>query len=97
MNIANLQLEGLYLSVAAVNRLLIEKGLVSREELDTALRQAEQMALGDYRTEDLSSAERDALAFAPRLLAAANASEGADFSALARHVGQTKGRHGDEQ
>lgn len=98
MNIANLQLEGLYLAIAATHRLLVEKGAVGKDELDQALRAAEQVALGDYRTEELSSAERDAVAFAPRLLAAANASETLpDFSQLARTVGQTKGRYGDQQ
>ena len=98
MNIANLQLEGLYLAIAATHRLLVEKGIVSREELDTSLRRAEQVALGDYRTEELSGAERDAVAFAPRLLALANGAEDLpDFSALARAVGQTKGRYGDQQ
>lgn len=96
MNIANLQLEGLYLAIASTHRLLVEKGLVSRDDLETALRQAEQTALGDYRTEDLSSAERDAIAFAPRLLIAANSGEATDFSELAKIVGQTKGKYGDE-
>lgn len=100
MNVANLQLEGLYLAVAAINNLLVSKGVLDREELDIALRRAEQTALGDYRTEDLSPAERDALAFAPRILAAANnsASEGftASFSELAKHVGQTKDAYPDQ-
>jgi hypothetical protein len=99
VNIANLQLEGLYLAVAAVNRALVEKGALTREELDLALRKAEQAALGDDRAEDLSSAERDAMAFAPRLLTLANRSEAdsASFSELARAVGQHKPPHADQQ
>ena len=100
MNVANLQLEGLYLAVAALNNLLVSKGIVEREDVDVALRRAEQTALGDYRTGDLSPAERDALAFAPRLLAAANnsASEGftPSFTELAKLVGQTKGAYPDQ-
>jgi hypothetical protein len=100
MNVANLQLEGLYLAVAAINELLISKGIVEREEVDLALRRAEQIALGDYRTEDLSAAERDALAFAPRLLAAAsNSASGGftpTFSELAKLVGQTKDGYPDQ-
>ncbi|QQR40342.1 hypothetical protein [Devosia rhizoryzae] len=98
MNIANLQLEGLYLALASINDLLVQKGVVSREELDTALRKAEQTALGDYRTEELSSAQRDAVAFAPRLLAIANQSETGvpDFSELARLVGETKDKYPDQ-
>jgi len=68
MNTANLQLEGLYLAIAAVNNALVEKGALSREELSIALRRAEETALGDYRSEELSSAQRDAMAFPARLL-----------------------------
>jgi hypothetical protein len=100
MNIANLQLEGLYLAVASINDLLVKKGVLSREEVDLALRRAEQTALGDYRTQDLSPAERDAMAFAARLLALANNSAGDEFlppfSELARQVGQTKDRYPDQ-
>ena len=101
MNTANLQLEGLYLAIAAINNTLAEKGLLSREEIAMALRRAEQIALGDYRSEDLSGAERDAVAFAPRLLLLANhrAAEGKDlsYSELAKLEGQTKPRHPDRQ
>ena len=44
MNTANLQLEGLYLSVAAINNLLVRKGIVTREEIDQTLRITEQTA-----------------------------------------------------
>lgn len=101
MNTANLQLEGLYLALAALNNALIEKGLLSRGDVDVALHRAEQVALGDYRNEDLSNAERDAVAFAPRLLRLANeksaASDTLSFSELARLVGVTKQRHADQQ
>jgi hypothetical protein len=100
MNVANLQLEGLYLAVAAINDLLVKKGVLSREEIDLALRRSEQTALGDNRTEDLSPAERDAVAFASRLLAAANNSAGEEFlptfQELARHVGETKDKYPDQ-
>ena len=99
MNIANLQLEGLYLALAAINNALVEKGVVSREEMGLALRRAEQMAMGDDRMDELSSAEREAVAFAPRLLLLANDradSTPATFSELARAVGQTKRPHPDQ-
>ncbi|NMA96572.1 MAG: hypothetical protein GX970_00435 [Phyllobacteriaceae bacterium] len=100
MNVANIQLEGLYLAIASINEMLVKKGLVSREEIDLALRRAEQNALGDYRTEDMSPAERDAMAFPARLLAAANNSAGDDFippfSELAKLVGQTKDKYPDQ-
>ena len=99
MNIANLQLEGLYLALAAINNTLVEKGVLSREEMSLALRRAEQIAVGDDRMDELSSAEREAVAFAPRLLLLANdraASDPASFSELARLVGQTKRPHPDQ-
>jgi hypothetical protein len=99
MNIANLQLEGLYLALAAINNALVEKGVLSREEMGLALRRAEQIAVGDDRMDELSSAEREAVAFAPRLLLLANdraASDPGSFSELARLVGQTKRPHPDQ-
>ena len=100
MNTANLQLEGLYQAIAAINNALADKGVLTREEIDT-LRRAEQTALGDYRTEELSFSERDAMAFAPRLLALANnsASDGftPPFSELAKMVGQTKEQHNEQR
>lgn len=94
MNTANLQLEGLYLSIAAINNALVQKGLLSREEVDQALRTAEQIALGDDRNvEDMSPSNREAVAFGPRLLAMANNMSDRDtppFSELARMVGETK-------
>jgi hypothetical protein len=101
MNVANLQLEGLYLAIAAINNMLAEKNLLTREEIDLALRRAEQTALGDYRAGELSFSERDAMAFAPRLLALANntAADGftPPFSELAKMVGQTKDKFNDQQ
>ena len=90
MNVANLQLEGLYMAVAAVNDLLVEKGFISREELARALSEAEAAA-SSGRSANLSSAEQDAVRFAPRLLVLANRAEaGTSFSDLARQVGQQK-------
>jgi hypothetical protein len=94
MNTANLQLEGLYLAIAAMHEMLISKGVVSRHEVDDAMRAAEQTALTDNRSGELRPAERDALAFPARLLRLANAtvseSGAQSFSALARRVGTGK-------
>ncbi len=102
MNTANLQLEGLYLVVAALNEALVEKGVLGRDEIDQALRLAEETAIGDDRAvEDLSPSNRDAVAFPARLLALANrmGSEGgiASFSELARMVGSTKEPYNDQR
>ncbi|WP_137391656.1 hypothetical protein [Rhodoligotrophos defluvii] len=101
MNTANLQLEGLYLAIAAINDALVRKGVLTREEIDLALKRAEQTALGDDRTaEDLSPAHRDAVAFPARLLILANhsASDGhvPPFSELAKRVGETKPLYNDQ-
>ncbi|PRD40656.1 hypothetical protein C5748_25665 [Phyllobacterium phragmitis] len=100
MNTANLQLEGLCLAVASVNRLLVAKGILSQSEIDTALRKAESAIVGDERiTEQLSPANRDAVCFPIRLLQLAN-SAGADttwsFSHLAKLVGETKRPYNDQ-
>ena len=101
MNVSNLQLQGLYLAIAALNSALVAKGVLTREEVDLALRSAQQTALGDDRImEDMTPANRDAIAFASRFLALANATAQEDppkgFHELARMVGQTKGRYPDE-
>lgn len=101
MNVANLQLQGLYLAIAAVNAALVRKGVLTHDEIDFALRSAEQVALGDDRmTEDMTPASRDAVAFAARFLTVANQgaaeSEVLGFSEIAKRVGQTKGHYGDQ-
>lgn len=92
MNSANLQLEGFYLVVAALNNALVAKGIMSREDIDRALRVAEETAASDTNT--LGESSREAVAFPARLLRLANngASDGQiqPFSELARLVGQTK-------
>ena len=95
MNQANLQLEGLLMACAALNRLLVEKGIVSAHEIDTALRRAEARITSDDRFQeaDISLANRDAMCFPIRLLLLANGDEdcaAASFSDLARQVGLTK-------
>lgn len=101
MNTANLQLEGFYLVVAALNNALVNKGLMSRDEIGHALKLAEQTALGDDATGEMSSSNRDAIAFPARLLMLANngasANEIQSFSELAKLVGQTKEPHNDQR
>jgi len=98
VNTANLQLEGLYLALAAVNRALIDAGVVSTEQLDLAFRKTEAMAMGAERMNSLSPAERDAVCFPIRVLQTAlDSPETADFTELARTVGMTKPRYNDQQ
>ncbi|MGB3336675.1 MAG: hypothetical protein WBA73_05800 [Devosia sp.] len=102
MNTANLQLEGLLMAVAAINQALVSKGLVTTGELERALAISEQTVLGDDRvSEDMSPANRDAVAFPARFLRLANnmaaGAEVPGFAELARMVGETKGPHNDQQ
>lgn len=101
MNTANLQLEGLYIVVAALNEALVKKGVLSREEVDHVLQVAEQTAIGDYNVEEMSTSNRDAVAFPARLLQLANngaaSGEIQPFSELAKLVGQTKEPYNDQR
>lgn len=102
MNQANLQLEGLLMAVAAVNRLLVEKGHLTPHEIDVALRRAEARITSDdrFQDQDISLANRDAICFPIRLLLLANGDEdcaAASFSDLARQVGLTKEPYNDQR
>ena len=91
MNTANLQLEGLYLALAAINRTLVNSGVLTADQLDAALGDAAATAQRDGH--DVSAANRDAVTFPIRFLRHANRADGdgktATFSELARLVGET--------
>jgi hypothetical protein len=94
MNTANLQLEGLYLAIAAINGALVKRGLLTAAEIDAALNEASAVAGRD--THDVSSANRDAVTFPIRFLQRANDAADGDtlptFSELARRVGEAPHR-----
>jgi hypothetical protein len=101
MDTGNLQMQGLCLALASLNELLVEKGLVSQSEVDTALARAEAGATGDDRfAELLAPQQRDAVCFPIRFLRLANEG-GADlelsFSGLAKRVGMTKAQYNDQR
>ena len=95
MNVANLQLEGLLMAISSINHLLVQKGLLSADEIDTALRKAEASGTSENRAEEVSPSSRDAINFPIRLLQLANRCQPeADipsFSELARMVAQIGG------
>lgn len=102
MNVANLQIEGLLMAVAAINNALVHKGLLSVDEIELALARTESSLTGDERFyEDMSPANRDAVCFPVRLLRLANMSQGEvgvmSFSQLARTVGETKRAYNDQR
>jgi hypothetical protein len=95
MNTANLQLEGLLIAVAALNRMLVDKGLANSDEIDQALAQADSTARNGERMGDgISPANREAVLFPIKLLRAANRAGGnaaaISFAALAGQVGRSK-------
>jgi hypothetical protein len=95
MNPANLQLEGVYIAMAALVHALRDKGALSAEEIDAALANAEEKLAADPgRKTKLSDASRDGVFFPIRFLRLANqaSAEGKhlSFSQLASRVGQTK-------
>lgn len=101
MNVANLQLQGLLVALASLNGALVRKGLLTVDEIDTALDKAEANILGDERAfEDLTPALRDAACFPIRLLKLANLGQSEDhiqpFSELTREVGRLKAPYNDQ-
>lgn len=93
MNTANLQLEGLYVAVAALVSALRDKGVLSGEEVEHALSSAEATLAADpRRPSELSHAHLEAIAFPLRFLRLANAAgaggEPLRFADIAARVGQ---------
>lgn len=65
------------IALASIKNLLVHKGLLSIENIDTALQKAQAFIRGDERTcEDMSPANRDAIRFPIRLLQIANSAQG---------------------
>ena len=100
MNVANLQLEGLLMAVASINHVLVRKGVLTAEEIEVALRNAESSETSQERSGGMSASIRDAVNFPIRLLELANQCQPeADipsFSKLARMVGQIKEPNNDQ-
>ena len=92
MNTANLQLEGLYAAMAALVSAIRDKGVLSAEEIETLLKQAEELNLEPER--QISGPNRDAIRFPFRYLRAANrAAAGGvprSFFDIATEIGMTK-------
>jgi hypothetical protein len=95
MNTANLQLEGLYATLAALFGALRDKGLMEPDEIDTLLAGVEQrLSCDSNRPRELRDANIDAICFPARLLRVALAGGAAgtevSFSELAARVGRGK-------
>jgi hypothetical protein len=91
MNIANLQLEGLLITLAHLLRELRRGDGFDRGRVEAALLASEAAILADQqRMAQLTASERESMLFPCRLLAAALAREDQSFSELAKTVGQAK-------
>ena len=91
MNTANLQLEGLFTAIASINALFVDKGLVSRGEIQQALERAQHGVSCEARS--LSEANQKAMLFPIRLLLLANEDSGQGrsrtFAEYAEAVGKS--------
>jgi hypothetical protein len=90
MNTANLQLQGLVMAIAGINRLLIERGVLDPRLVEAALQRAESTAIASPHAAGLSAANREAIAFPIRLLEIASRESSSDlsFEQLAREVAE---------
>jgi hypothetical protein len=92
MNTANLELEGLYVAVAAVNRLLVQKGLITQAELQGALDEAHNVAKAAAAERELSGSNKEAICFPIRFLMLAgdkaDRGEPVDFQSVTRDIGR---------
>lgn len=94
MNTANLQMEGLLLALAALLDTMKRNGLLTREQVQSALDQAESAAGVDAgHSADLSHAHAEAILFPIRFLKQVNDHGGADtapYGDTTRAVGRDK-------
>jgi len=96
MNTANLQLEGLLLALASLLQAFEHKGLLTREEIDAMLGEAEARARSEpQRPSELSAANVDAVCFPIRFLrlAATRPERPQGFAEITASVGHTKPEH----
>lgn len=92
MNTANLQLEGLLLSISFLFETMRRKGLLTEQEIDAALREAETSLKLEAATSNLSPANLEAIQFPIRFLRAATKMTSTghiSFAALTAMVSET--------
>lgn len=93
MNTANLQLEGLLLAVSRLLETARRKGLLTQQEIEAALKEADLAARQETQARNLSRAQAEGVRFPIRfLLAATNLSAGSSptFGDTAALVGEEK-------
>lgn len=91
MNTANLQLKGLIMAMASICDAIVEKDLLTRQELNAALSKAKK-AIEEDDDHELSDANRAAILFPIRVLQLAEEASGRGeqltFSDYAKLVGK---------
>lgn len=95
MNTANLQMEGLLVALSRLIETLRRRGLLTPQEIDAALREAEEAATRDCAGRNISPAQAEVVRFPIRFLrAGAHAVNGevATFSSLATLIGTGRDR-----
>ncbi|KAF2992819.1 hypothetical protein MJC1_00399 [Methylocystis sp. MJC1] len=95
MNTANLQLEGIYVILAAILGAMCEKGVFKREEIDALLSKVEAALSEDpNRPEEMRGSNVEAICFPARFLRQAihgsSAEPSLSFADIAMRVGQMK-------
>ncbi len=91
MNTANLQLEGLLLAMGQLIRLMVDKGIVSQDEVSGALRHADAIATSDQGK--LRDANAQAILFPIRyLIAASEDGDTRPFHEIAAEIGRARDR-----
>jgi hypothetical protein len=94
MNTANLQLEGLLLAFSCLLETMRRKGLLTEQEIEAALQEAENSMQADARGRvDVSPSNIEAMQFPIRFLKAATnmaATGQLSFATLAATVGEMK-------
>jgi hypothetical protein len=95
MNTANLQMEGVLMAIAAICRMLRQKGIADAAEIDAALAEAEMTLANDGgRPEQISHANVEAALFPLRFLREANRRDvphgSGAYSEIATLVGRTR-------
>lgn len=87
MNTANLQIQGMLGSLAALLDTLTEKGVLTRQEVAAALESAENTAIGEG-TDELSPANKEAILFPIRYLQSTNGGDVSPFEEVAKSIGR---------
>lgn len=73
MNVANLEIEGLLMVLAPINNMLVHKSVLSIDDIELALHEAEASLTREERShQELTLAQREAVCFPIRLPRMAN-------------------------